>query len=225
MNDQDAKLIEAWAHATETECLFFKCSADDELSRQIAEANGYRLVDLPVLLRRDGGGVMSKRSRLRGATADDVPRLRQIASRAFLNSRFYSDPNFPSQRCDDLYALWVERSVVDWPDRVLVADVDGSPGGFISVTADQAGYSRFSLMAVASEHRRQGLGDALVVGAIAEVGTAGSGIVLTAQTDNWTALAFFARHGFEAVRRDAWYHRWTADLESTHPPASDTVAH
>ena len=48
--------------------------------------------------------------------------LRAIARASHGDTRFYADPHFPDERCDDLYDTWIRRSLEGWADAVLVAE-------------------------------------------------------------------------------------------------------
>ena len=206
-----AELIDDWAHSTDTAGLFFRCPAEDAESRRVAETHGYRLMDLPLVFRRAGTATVAPApdARLRDATPGDAPALAIIARGAFRHSRFYADPALPDDRCDDLYATWVERSVLEWPDPVLVAHVDGRPAGFVCIATAPDGHLRVTLIAVAPSARRLGLGTALVDGAIAVASAAGAaGLLVTTQAANAEASALYLARGFEVVERSAWYHKW-----------------
>ena len=51
-----------------------------------------------------------------------APRFGQSQRDSHRDSRFYYDPGFPNQRCDELYETWIDRSCHGYADTVLVAE-------------------------------------------------------------------------------------------------------
>jgi dTDP-4-amino-4,6-dideoxy-D-galactose acyltransferase len=139
--------IDRWAARERVECLYLLAGLADPDTPPLAEASGFRLVDVRITLERsdDDAGIMvpatSPRTAdglpasaptgalaIRPADAADLPALRRLAATSHRDSRFYYDPHFARERCDALYAAWIERS---WRDRqgiVLVAEIPGPAG-------------------------------------------------------------------------------------------------
>ena len=104
---------------------------------------------------------------MRHAVDADVPALRAIASHSHQASRFYADPGFPLERCDALYAEWIERSVrEDLADAVLVAAEGSQALGYVTCSVDALGVGQIGLFAVAREARGRGYGGQLVQAAL-----------------------------------------------------------
>jgi ribosomal protein S18 acetylase RimI-like enzyme len=201
----DPERVDAWAREHGVACLYFL--ARDELGAAAeAQAAGFRLVDVRVELDRVPEPLDA--STLRPATAEDLPALRGIARTNHRVTRFYADPRFPDDRCDDLYELWIERSVEGWADVVLVADVDGRPVGYVSCHADGDAGS-IGLVGVAEEARGRGIGRALVAGAVSWCHDRGVGrISVVAQGRNAAAIRLYEGAGFRTADVGLWFHRW-----------------
>jgi dTDP-4-amino-4,6-dideoxy-D-galactose acyltransferase len=135
--------IERWVAREGVECLYLLADAADPGTAPLAEAAGFRLVDVRVTLDRpvrarddsvrgsagdrgkDAGSAAAVA--VRQASAADVPELRRIAAASHHDSRFYYDPHFDRGRCDELYSIWIERCCGDPDGIVLVAAAPPPP--------------------------------------------------------------------------------------------------
>jgi dTDP-4-amino-4,6-dideoxy-D-galactose acyltransferase len=257
--------IDRWCARQAVECLYLLVPAGDVATPALAEAAGFRLVDVRITLERrlasggesggpdaaagearsggdagaagDAGeaGAAGEGARVRAARPADLPALRRIASVSHHDSRFYSDPHFDRERCDALYAAWIERSAADPDGAVLVAETAAAPGrvaGYITVERrGEAGGGReaagggtlggagsapraagqIGLFAVAGEAQGQGLGGRLIAAAFgwfAAQGVARIGVVT--QGRNVRAQRIYQRSGLVTGAVELWFHRWTA---------------
>jgi dTDP-4-amino-4,6-dideoxy-D-galactose acyltransferase len=199
--------VDEWARDHEVACVYFLASGDDSASAHAAEDGGFRVMDLRTELRRDA--TPEQVAGLRPAQEDDRDALRAIARSSHGITRFYADPRFPNERCDDLYATWIDRSLDGWAEAVLVAnDVDGTPSGYVSVHRD-GDEGSIGLIAVAAEARGRGLGEALARGAVDWCAGAGAKTIsVVTQGRNAAALRTFERAGFRAHSVGLWFHKW-----------------
>ena len=147
-------------------------------------------------------------SSIREAREDDAATLRSIASTSHQATRFYADPNFPDDRCDDLYDTWLRRSLAGWAAGVLVVEVDARPGGYVTCHVDGS-TSSIGLIAVDAAARGRGLGVTLSRGAIAWCAERGATrITVVTQGRNLAGLRTFERAGFLVASLDLWFHKW-----------------
>jgi GNAT superfamily N-acetyltransferase len=199
--------VDAWAGRLGVACLYF-LARDEPGSASVAEAAGFRLMDVRVELARPADG--DETQSLREARADDETQLRRLARENHRITRFYADPNFPDERCDDFYETWIVRSLEGWADVVLVADLEGRPAGYMTVHADrEAEQGSLGLSSVDREARGQGLGQALVRGAVAWCREHGLGeVTVVTQGRNVAALRTFESCGFRIRDVRLWFHKW-----------------
>jgi RimJ/RimL family protein N-acetyltransferase len=203
------RAVDDWATEEGIACLYFLAAAEDARVAQVAEDGGFRLMDLRVELRQQvQGGVATPA--LREARRDDQERLRAIARASHGTTRFYADPNFPDERCDDLYATWIDRSLEGWAAAVLVAERDGVPIGYCSVHLDEAASTgSIGLIAVEPTARRSGAGLELASGAVAWCAGRGARTMsVVTQGRNAAALRTFQRAGFLVASAELWFHKW-----------------
>ena len=240
--------IVADADAAGIDCLYFLADATDPETVRAAEQSGFSLVDVRLTLAcglapdgQDAGAAGSRdrgaagesqqsvaadsdpaagdRARIRVASPADRPALTALARTSHRNTRFYRDLRFDRDRCDDLYATWIERSVAgELADVVWVVDVDGAALGYLTLTTEPRGAvdgssggrsSTIGLVAVDPACRGRGYGDALLREACAWTRRRGiPRAVVVTQGNNAGAARFYQRAGFVTSRVELWYHRW-----------------
>jgi len=194
-----------WARDNDVACAYLLVPAADPEQAHHAESAGYRLMDVRVEL---DAPPSSSQSAARPHRDADVDRLRAIARTNHGDTRFYADPRFPRDRCDELYDTWIRRSCEGWADVVLVADADGVPAGYVSVH-NRADHGSIGLIGVDARARNRGLGETLVRSALtwcAEHELAECRVVT--QGRNVAAQRVFQRSGFRTRSVDFWFHKW-----------------
>jgi dTDP-4-amino-4,6-dideoxy-D-galactose acyltransferase len=202
-----ARVSEPWIDETveEFDCLYLLADASDTDTIHEAEARGFLLMDVRVTLRSTHG---SAKSGGRPVEPEDVEALARIARRSHHLTRFYADPRFPDERCDDLYETWIRNSVNGWADSVRVVGPVGAPVGYVTVHADRE-RSQLGLIAVDESARGHGYGLHLARAALWEAWNSGcSRMTVVTQGRNVGAQRVFQRAGFVTVKTDLWFHRW-----------------
>ncbi len=118
-----ASQIDAWAQANRVDCLYFLAAVDDPQTARAAEDAGYHLTDIRVTLEHRLAGPFTppgQYPQIRPAHPADIDALRAISRNNHRDSRFYYDGGFDREKCDELYAIWIEKSVRGSADQVLV---------------------------------------------------------------------------------------------------------
>ena len=203
----DRRAVEAWAAEHAVECLYFLAPSEGRAMAHATEA-GFRVMDVRITLARTAADAAP--APLRSAGADDAGRLREIARVSHRTTRFYADPRFPDERCDDLYDGWIQNSLDGWADTVLVVDREQVAAGYVTCHVEpETDSAVVGLIAVAPEARRRGLGGELVAGALAWCRAHGV-VRLTAATQgrNVAAVRLFERAGFRTESVGLWLHAW-----------------
>ena len=200
-----------WAAAVSVRCLYLLVDADDDASSRAAEASRFGLVDVRVTLERavGGGDRDAGSARIWRAVPADIPALTALARTSHRNTRFHRDRRFDPRRSDELYAVWIERSVTgELADVVWVVVEDGVPRGYLTLSCAGERAS-IGLVAVDELLRGQGGGAELLRAATSWAADAGvTRITVVTQGHNAAAVRFYERAGFVTSSVQFWYHRW-----------------
>src|SRR5436309_5219847 len=121
LDERSAASIDEWCTEAGVRCLYLLADADALETARVADAHGYRPVDVRLTLRHDldrlPDGALPVP--IRDGRPGDIPALAAVATRSHHDSRFYHDPGFARDRCDALYATWIEGAVRDPARSVL----------------------------------------------------------------------------------------------------------
>jgi dTDP-4-amino-4,6-dideoxy-D-galactose acyltransferase len=206
MNAELLERVDGWAGQNEVACLYFLADGGDAPAAHAAEEGGFRLMDVRVELRREPERIDV--DGVREARPGDSESLRAIARASHGVTRFYADPQFPDERCHDLYDIWISRSLEGWAEGVLVAEHDGRAAGYVSCHLDGE-RSSIGLIAVDETARGAGLGVALARAAVDWAAAHGSSTMsVVTQGRNVQALRTFERAGFRVDSLGLWFHKW-----------------
>jgi len=198
-----------WCRREEIRCLYFLASSDSPETTRLAEGNGFRMADFRITLARELMADTKPTESVREFRESDLSSLRGIAAVSHRDSRFYYDPGFPDQRCNELYETWIERSCHGFADLVLVAEHRNQAAGYVSCHLHPDDTGTIGLLAVADGSRGVGIGGKLVTGALRfleENGCKRAEVVT--QGRNCAAQRLYQKFGFRSASVGVWYHRW-----------------
>ncbi|MCZ2845607.1 MAG: GNAT family N-acetyltransferase [Candidatus Bathyarchaeota archaeon] len=135
--------------------------------------------------------------------------LIKLALRAGEQSRFKVDPNIPNAKSDELFKIWIEKSVQkELATDVLVYREGTNIIGFITVQI-KGGKPYASLLAVQKEYEGKGVSFALMNAVENMLTTKGfSHIYSSTQLSNKKALLIYSRQGLELQDPIFVYHIW-----------------
>lgn len=211
--------ILAWREREAIDCLYLLVQASDDTAIRLAETMGFHLVDLRVTLSLDlvaGERATAPQPTIRPVQNSDWPALLSLARSLHHDTRFFVDGHFSRERCETLYAIWLEQCGSAPCSQVWVAEQEGQPAGYIACQATAAGEGRISLLGVAPSRHRQGLGSALVrTGLDWCAGVGLRTVSVVTQGRNIRALRLYQRYGFSTSSLEFWYHLW----RPARPPA------
>ena len=215
LTKESAEAADEWCREGGIRCLYFCGDTGDAASARVAAVHGFRVVDVRIISRRPYEGLLELPSgpeelTVREATETDLEFARDLAGRSHRTSRFYFDGNFPPDRCDALYAAWVERGHRDPERRLLIGVVEDEPVGYFvcgPLGPDREAHGE--LVAVHERHRGNGYGRALHFGEYREL--AARGALTQRATMSIRALANIRLHeqlGFRTDEIQLWHHKW-----------------
>lgn len=206
----DVQRIREWADAEAVECLYYLAPSDHYQSVRTAEGAGFQLVDIRLTRERDLAGVSGPLPEaVEPFRREDLPTLRAIARESHRDSRFYFDVNFPRERCDALYQVWIEKSCAGDANAVLVARHAGSVAGYVTcgLGGDESG--AIGLFAVGPASRRSGVGHRLLEGAVAWFAAQGCRSArVVSQARNVASSRAYEKAGFRTLSVEHYYHLW-----------------
>lgn len=198
--------VDQWALDNTVGCVCLLLDAADTDAIHDAEAHGFRMMDVRVTMEATED---VDRPYAEPAGAGDIDALAELARRSHRITRFYADPRFDNERCDDLYEGWIRNSFDGWADAVCVVGPIGAPTGYVTVHVDGE-TSSLGLIAVDSAARLKGHGLALVRAALWEAWSRGAErMTVVTQGRNVAAQRVFQRAGFAVTSTQLWFHRWT----------------
>ena len=146
------------------------------------------------------------------ASNSPTPELVELAIDAGWKSRFNIDPDIPQSKFIELYTTWIRNSCNGvFADKVFKAVNEQSTlMGFITVQV-RKNKATVGLLAVSSEHRRQGVGRALIqhVKGFALQQECAS-LTVGTQAKNTGANTLYNKEGFVIERSESWFHIWVS---------------
>ncbi|MGB7340822.1 MAG: GNAT family N-acetyltransferase [Phototrophicaceae bacterium] len=215
---EQANHVDLWCHDHRIDCLYFLADSNHAETVLIAEDYNYRQVDvrltyeLNVAKNHQANALPNDFDyTIDSACSDDLPHLLVIASDTFSNSRFYYDKYFTYEQANELYRLWLMRSIEDnFADKVIIFRKDNTPQGFITCILDKVSSTGvISLVSVAEQARGKQLGTHLVQQALSYFQQESMQIVqVVTQARNVGANRLYQNCGFRTKNVQLWYHKW-----------------
>lgn len=202
-------LMDEWARENTVGCMWILIPAKDQEDIHRAEQGGARFMDMRVEFSRRTEPMLSY---ARPFNKTDVEPLAAISRTAFRGlTRFYADPRFPDDRCDDLYENWFRQSADGWAEEILVVGDGDGPVGFVTVHADDA-HAWIGIIAVSEHLRGKHVGRALTDSAIDwAYHRRVPEITVVTQGANIAAQRTFQASGFRTTDTSVWMHKWASD--------------
>ncbi|KML64886.1 dTDP-4-amino-4,6-dideoxy-D-galactose acyltransferase [Pectobacterium peruviense] len=188
-----------------------KIAADNLVLADALADLGFRLVegevDLSLLLHPTT--VATPLPRWREATLDDIPALRDAASRVFALSRFRT-PWYQPEDSGRFYAQWVENAVCGKFDHscLMMEDAEGHPQGWVTLRRLDDSDARIGLLGVWPGVTIRGIGSQLM--ALAEAWCRQQGLIrlrVATQVGNVAALRLYLRRGATIESTAYWLYR------------------
>ena len=181
------------------------------------EREGFLLMDTLVYYARslarapipeDAGAAQVRTSKV----GDEVG-VREVAAQAFKGyfGHYHADRRLEPARCDEGYVEWAVRSCAstEVADGVLVAEIDGSILGFITLRVNSPVEVDGLLIAVHPSVQGQGIARSLMIGALKWCESRGAErMIISTQINNLSSQKVWARLGFELSHAYYTFHKW-----------------
>lgn len=174
-----------------------------------AETLGFRCYDVRIEFDRDLRGEVGDVDGIRRASEADAEALESLAGSAFVESRFYADPDFSEDSVRELYVAWLRRGATT--KNRLVLTTDGRDGFVVCHLDAETRLGTIELIAVNTRSKGSGYGEKLLRAAERAFVNAGleQARVVT-QGRNISAQRLYQRHGYRTRGTALWFHRWAA---------------
>jgi dTDP-4-amino-4,6-dideoxy-D-galactose acyltransferase len=210
LTDESVVQVLQWSRDHKVACLYFLCAPDDDRSVEIAEQNGFHLVDVRMELSwRLQAVTNDSKIEVRRFQPSDLPQLQEIASGAYESTRFYYDHYFSRAKSSELYREWITKSCEARADAVFVAPHQATVGGFITCHLESPQRGRIGLVGVNEAARGAGIGQALVKAAQRYFSDQGVGeAFVVTQGRNIAAQRLYQANDFRTHSTHLWYHKW-----------------
>lgn len=216
LTPERVEAVDRWCRERGIRCLYLLAACDHAETGRLAFRHGYRLVDVRVIVRHAHDGLDRLSSlvpdglSVREGAEEDRDWAMELAARSHRNSRFYSDGNFPLDRCDDLYRAWIARALDD-PERTLrIAELDGERAGYYTLApygSDRVG--SVDLLAVEPDKRGRGVAIGMRVESLRLCASWGAtSHASTRSGRNLRSARYLARLGFQTETVAVWHHKW-----------------
>ncbi|WP_323666545.1 dTDP-4-amino-4,6-dideoxy-D-galactose acyltransferase [Pectobacterium punjabense] len=188
-----------------------KIAADNLVLADALADLGFRLVEgeVDLCLSLHPATAITPLPRWREATPDDIPVLRDAASRVFALSRFRA-PWYQPEDSGRFYAQWIENAVHGTFDDgcLLVENAAGNPQGWVTLRRVNDRDARIGLLGVWPGVTVRGIGSQLM--ALAETWCRQQGLIrlrVATQVGNVAALRLYLRRGATIESTAYWLYR------------------
>jgi dTDP-4-amino-4,6-dideoxy-D-galactose acyltransferase len=205
--------IDNWAAQHQIDLLYLLAKPDDRQTTELAEQQGYQLVDIRMTFERPLDAIPLPEAKSTAticpAKSSDRESLITLARQSHRTTRFYFDARIPREKADDLYAAWMVR---DLKGDIAVAGQNGQVVGYNTFSYDpERKIGAIGLTAVAESHRGTGIGQALMQDVLQSLqDRSATKVTVVTQGRNLPAQRLYARCGFIPSNLQLYYHRWFA---------------
>jgi len=200
------------------EVLYYLSDCHDPTSVKLAEKYGFHFTDirltLGIALKDYIPRKIGNRFIVRGASPKDIPELRKIAGKSYLDSRYYFDQHYPRKTCEKFYSDWIEKSCKGFADKVFVAEMGGRVVGYITCdkkpdVESRRGCGRITLVGVDDSAKGMEVGSSLVYRALNWFREEKMReVIVVTQGRNYQAQRLYQKCGFKTILTQLWYHKW-----------------
>ncbi|MDG2334414.1 MAG: GNAT family N-acetyltransferase [Myxococcota bacterium] len=207
-----AEQIVREARADLVECLYLLLDGDDCEKIEVANEMKFLHVDTRITRERPLAKVQKGLiwpDDIDLCKPDDVENLSAIARESHHDSRFYHDPFFPRDRCDDLYEIWIRNACGGDAEAVVIARKENIPVGYVTCEIPEPGLGRLGLVAVAADQNGLGYGGRMIDGALSWLTSHGcSRVQVVTQGRNTRANRLYESRDFRTLSSQNSYHLW-----------------
>jgi dTDP-4-amino-4,6-dideoxy-D-galactose acyltransferase len=159
------------------------------------------VIDVNVTFEREPARSVGSSSKIivRDVLPKDEATVLDIAESAFVYSRFHLDPMVPKELADKIKREWIANYIrCERGERLLVAEVDGKPVGFLALlaTGDAEKAGVIDLIGVGKNMQGRGVGKRLVDFHIQDAYQKYSRLIVGTQIANVPSMRLYTKCGY-----------------------------
>lgn len=210
---EEARAVREFIAANPVDLVIARCPTNAIEVAQLWGAEGFLLMDTIVYF---GGGTSQFDEPAAGDTRlldeADLPSLEAVARAAFTDyvGHYHADPRLDDDQATAGYVDWALRCARDPTCEVWVTGRTGDVTGFLALQQQPDQRGEIVLNAVAPDHQRRGLYDALVRAAGARCRAQGlTELIASTQISNVAPQKVWAQCGLAPRSSFYTFHRWT----------------
>ncbi len=184
------------------------CNINDINKIHLFEGHGFHFIDLKVTYTLDIKKTNFLLCDYSLASENDVKILKQIAKVAFTDSRYYSILNLNKKKIDNLYEVWLEKSVNGkFDDYCLKVCNNMDPIGFATLKLFDK-KARIGLIGINPLFQGKSFGYRLLMAVYNFlVNKEVNSLEVITQGKNVVAQNFYIKHGFKIKEIESWYYK------------------
>ncbi len=192
----------------------YLCDCHDQNSVKIAEKNNFEFKDIRLTLEKDLSlfkYIKTKDNKFfRNAVKKDIPKLKEIASKLYLDSRYHFDKNFIKKKIELFYSEWVSKAVQKkYDDDCLIYLQNSQPVAFCTLKYSNKDLAIISLFGVDKKFSGKGIGKKLLGQVMQYLKYKKfSKVIVVTQGRNYSAQRLYQSAGFLTLKTELWYHKW-----------------
>lgn len=192
----------------------YLCDCHDQNSVEIAEKNNFEFKDIRLTLEKNLSSFKYFRTKdnkfFRNAIQKDIPKLKEIASKLYLDSRYHFDKNFIKKKIERFYSEWVSKAVQKkYDDDCLIYLQNSQPVAFCTLKYSNKDLAIISLFGVDKKFSGKGIGKKLLEQVMQYLKHKKfSKVIVVTQGRNYSAQRLYQSAGFLTLKTELWYHKW-----------------
>lgn len=160
---------------------------------------GFRVIDVNVTFERKSEDISSANSNIiiRDVRHEDEAEVLEIAESSFVYSRFHLDPSVSKELANKIKREWIANYISKQRgERLLVAEVDGKPAGFLALLVTNEKVGVIDLIGVDKNMQAQGIGKRLVQFHINDAVKKYSSLLVGTQIANIPSMRLYQNCGY-----------------------------
>ena len=206
--------INKFVKKNKIEMIQFLSHCHDSKTVKIAERNKFGFKDIRITLEKKidfKNKNINKNQNLtfRKAKLSDFNNIKPIAKNSYLESRYYFDDYFSTNKVKDFYVGWLKKSILGmFDDFCLLICLKKKPIGFCTIKLNE-NEALIGLFSISPKYQRRGFSKILLSAIDYEMKKINiKNLSVVTQGRNYSALRAYQNSNFKISKTELWYHKW-----------------